>query len=115
MKFVGKQLDLEGRGSTKQLAFVTHRCDLDAEKLRWHWQKEDALFPFHACRPYHLPCRFARDEPEWTESSCAGLSHVSPRGAGEGRPALKLARAANALADLIANRPRLAPLAPSLS
>ena len=48
VKFVGKQLDLDGKVAIKHLAVVTNRRDLDAAKLlRWHWGKAGTIEHVH--------------------------------------------------------------------
>jgi hypothetical protein len=48
VKFVGKQLDLDGHVVVKHLAVVTNRRDLGiAELLRWHWQKAGTIEHVH--------------------------------------------------------------------
>ena len=48
MKFVGKQLELDGNVAVKHRAVVSNRLDLDAaELLRWHWGKAGTLEHVH--------------------------------------------------------------------
>jgi hypothetical protein len=48
VKFVGKQLDLDGKVAVKHLAVVSNRRELDAEKLlRWHWEKAGTIEHVH--------------------------------------------------------------------
>jgi len=48
VKFVGKQLDLDGRVPVKHLAVVTNRRDLSAAKLlQWHWEKAGTIEHVH--------------------------------------------------------------------
>ena len=48
MKFVGLQVDLDGKFAIKHLAVVTNRHDLDAAKLlRWHWEKAGTIEHVH--------------------------------------------------------------------
>jgi hypothetical protein len=48
VKFVGTQLDLEGKVSIRHLAVVTNRSDLrPAQLLRWHWQKAGTIEHVH--------------------------------------------------------------------
>ncbi len=48
VKFVGLQLDLDGKSAIKHLAVVTNRHDLDAAKLlRWHWEKAGTIEHVH--------------------------------------------------------------------
>jgi len=48
VKFVDKQLDLDGRAHVKCLAVVTNRHDLSvAELLRWHWEKAGTIEHVH--------------------------------------------------------------------
>lgn len=48
VKFVGKQLDLDGKVTVKHLAVVSNRRDLDTAKLlRWHWGKAGTIEHVH--------------------------------------------------------------------
>jgi hypothetical protein len=48
VKFVGKQLDLDGHVPIKHLAVVSNRFDLDAARLlRWHWGKAGTIEHVH--------------------------------------------------------------------
>ena len=48
VKFLGKQLDLDGKAPLKHLAVVTNRKDLGAaELLRWHWAKAGTIEHVH--------------------------------------------------------------------
>jgi hypothetical protein len=48
VKFVSKQLDLDGKVAIKYLAVVSNRSDLDAaELLRWHWEKAGTIEHVH--------------------------------------------------------------------
>ncbi len=48
VKFVGLQVDLDGKFAIKHLAVVTNRHDLDAAKLlRWHWEKAGTIEHVH--------------------------------------------------------------------
>jgi len=48
VKFVGKQLDLEGKFPVKHLAVVSNRRDLSAEALlKWHWGKAGTIEHVH--------------------------------------------------------------------
>jgi hypothetical protein len=48
VKFVGKQLDLEGNVRLKYLAVVTNRRDLGvAALLKWHWEKAGTIEHVH--------------------------------------------------------------------
>ena len=48
VKFVGKQLDLDGKVAIKHLAVVSNRRDLDTAKLlRWHWEKAGTIEHVH--------------------------------------------------------------------
>ena len=48
VKFVGTQLDLDGKVPVKHLAVVTNRRDLTpAELLRWHWAKAGTIEHVH--------------------------------------------------------------------
>jgi len=48
VKFVGKQLDLDGKVAIKHLAVVTNRRDLSATALlRWHWEKAGTIEHVH--------------------------------------------------------------------
>jgi hypothetical protein len=48
VKFVGTQLDLEGKVPVKHLAVVSNRSDLtSAELLRWHWAKAGTIEHVH--------------------------------------------------------------------
>jgi hypothetical protein len=48
VKFVGRQLDLEGKLPLKYLAVVSNRRDLEpAELLSWHWQKAGTIEHVH--------------------------------------------------------------------
>jgi hypothetical protein len=48
VKFVGRQLDLDGKVAVKYLAVVSHRRDLSAaDLLRWHWQKAGTIEHVH--------------------------------------------------------------------
>jgi hypothetical protein len=48
VKFIGKQLDLEGKVPVKLLAVVTNRRDLQpAALLRWHWEKAGTIEHVH--------------------------------------------------------------------
>jgi hypothetical protein len=48
VKFIGKQLDLEGKVPVRHLAVVTNRRDLLAAKLlRWHWEKAGTIEHVH--------------------------------------------------------------------
>lgn len=48
VKFVGKQLDLEGKVPVKHLSVVSNRRDLEvAELLWWHWEKAGTIEHVH--------------------------------------------------------------------
>jgi hypothetical protein len=48
VKFVGRQLDLEGKVPLKYLAVVSNRRDLEAaDLLAWHWQKAGTIEHVH--------------------------------------------------------------------
>ena len=48
VKFVGKQLDLDGKVAIKHLAVVSNRLELDpAQLLRWHWGKAGTIEHVH--------------------------------------------------------------------
>ena len=48
MKFVGKQLELDGKSAIKHLAVVSNRRDVSAAALlRWHWQKAGTIEHVH--------------------------------------------------------------------
>jgi hypothetical protein len=48
VKFVGKQLELDGKVAVKHLAVVSNRRDLPAAALlRWHWQKAGTIEHVH--------------------------------------------------------------------
>ena len=48
VKFVGKQLELDGKVAVKHLAVVSNRRDLDtAQLLRWHWGKAGTIEHVH--------------------------------------------------------------------
>lgn len=72
VKFVGKQLDLQGQPSVKHLAVVSNRRDLDAaDLLRWHWQKAGTIEHVHDVVKNELgggvlPCgRFGANAAWW--------------------------------------------------
>jgi hypothetical protein len=48
VKFIGKQLDLDGKVPIKHLAVVTNRRDLSVvELLKWHWEKAGTIEHVH--------------------------------------------------------------------
>ncbi len=48
VKFVSKQLELDGKVAIKHLAVVSNRRDLDAAALlRWHWEKAGTIEHVH--------------------------------------------------------------------
>jgi hypothetical protein len=48
VKFVGKQLELDGKPQVKHLAVVSNRREMSAEELlRWHWEKAGTIEHVH--------------------------------------------------------------------
>lgn len=145
VKFVGKQLDLEGRVAIKHLAVVSNRRDLDTEPLlRWHWQKAGTIEHVHdvvkndlgggslpsgrfganaawfrfalltynvlsAMKQLTLPPPMETARPKRMRFSLFTLAARITSHAGS--VVMRIGRAANALAELLASRLRLAALA----
>jgi hypothetical protein len=145
VKFVGRQMDLEGKVDIKYLAVVTNRRDLEpADLLSWHWQKAGTIEHVHDVLKNDLggatpPCgrfganaawfRFAR----LTYNVLSAMKQLAlPPSMETARPkrlrfalfslaaritshagslVMKIGRAAELLADLVASRLRLAKLA----
>ena len=145
VKFVGRQMDLEGKVDIKYLAVVTNRRDLEpADLLSWHWQKAGTIEHVHDVLKNDLggatpPCgrfganaawfRFAR----LTYNVLSAMKQLAlPPSMETARPkrlrfalfslaaritshagslVMKIGRAAEQLADLVASRLRLAKLA----
>ncbi|HEY4809431.1 MAG TPA: IS1380 family transposase [Solirubrobacteraceae bacterium] len=145
VKFVGRQMDLEGKVHIKYLAVVTNRHDLEpADLLTWHWQKAGTIEHVHDVLKNDLggatpPCgrfganaawfRFAR----LTYNVLSAMKQLAlPPSMETARPkrlrfalfslaaritshagslVMKIGRAAEQFADLVASRLRLAKLA----
>jgi Transposase DDE domain group 1 len=145
VKFIGKQLDLDGKVHIKYLAVVSNRRDMEAaDLLNWHWQKAGTIEHVHDVIKNDLggatpPCgrfganaawfRFAR----LTYNVLSAMKQLAlPPSMETARPkrlrfalfslaaritshagslVMKIGRAAEHLADLVASRLRLAKLA----
>ncbi len=143
VKFIGKQLDLDGAVHIKYLAVVSNRRDMKAaDLLTWHWQKAGTIEHVHDVIKNELggapPCgrfganaawfRFARltynvlsamkqlalppsmetARPKRLRFSLFSLAARITSHAGS--LVMKIGRAAEQLADLVASRLRLAKL-----
>jgi hypothetical protein len=145
VKFVGKQLDLEGRVATKHLAVVSNRRELDAALLlRWHWEKAGTIEHLHDVVKNELgggtlPSGRFGANAAWfrfallTYNVLSAMKQLAlPPSMDSARPkrmrfalftlaaritahaggiVMKVGRAANAVADLLASRVRVAKLA----
>jgi len=144
VKFIGKQLELDGAVHIKYLAVVSNRRDMKAaDLLTWHWQKAGTIEHVHDVIKNELgaapPCgrfganaawfRFARltynvlsamkqlalppsmetARPKRLRFSLFSLAARITSHAGS--LVMKIGRAAEQLADLVASRLRLAKLA----
>jgi hypothetical protein len=146
VKFVGKQLDLDGKVPVKHLAVVTNRRDLPVvELLRWHWEKAGTIEHVHHVVKNELgagtpPCGRFGANAAWFRFALLTYNVLSamkqlmlPPAMENAQPkrlrfllfsigarltshagalVMKIGRTLEQLADLVANRMRLAALSP---
>src|SRR5580704_8446462 len=144
VKFIGRQLDLDGKVHIKYLAVVSNRRDMEAaDLLNWHWQKAGTIEHVHDVIKNDLggatpPCGRFGANAAWFRFATLAYNVLSavkqlalPPSMETARPkrlrfalfslaaritshagslVMKLGRAAEHLADLVASRLRLAEL-----
>ena len=144
VKFIGRQLDLDGKVHIKYLAVVSNRRDMEAaDLLNWHWQKAGTIEHVHDVIKNDLggatpPCGRFGANAAWFRFATLAYNVLSavkqlalPPSMETARPkrlrfalfslparitshagslVMKLGRAAEHLADLVASRLRLAKL-----